>query len=415
MTRSPRATLTAATALLIVTVGGCGTRSQDAGPDPAPPAPVPVAVAGGASATPGATSPAPAATTAKPGPAKAAATTKAAAAPTSRDKFRWPFSATSVWNTPIGSRAKYVKVGIGSTGVGVDTVHILRVAKTDPVVPSYDAGAFVGTRCAGTKPQQQSQWHAGLEKVQIPAGALFPDADLNPSSYFTPNGKLTLLMPDGKTLRQFLPACRNSRSGPLYGYAFPPQNVYGDGLCCGHGGSSLSAMGGTLRKGELTGDQPIRHALAINLWGNYLHFDSSTGSGHVWPAGSHDGAAASTYKGRDRNLKMGSLLAIPPSVSERSLKLETKAGRKLFHALQDYGTYVVDDSGQNTQDLNMEKSAEDELKRTVTGGKPIYAYGPLSRDVTKLMKQARVVVNNGPKSVGGGGTPRAPKAPKISN
>jgi hypothetical protein len=31
------------------------------------------------------------------------------------------------------------------------------------------------------------------------------------------------------------------------------------------------------------------------------------------------------------------------------------------------------------------------------------------------MKQARVVVNNGPKSVGGGGTPRAPKAPKISN
>ncbi len=320
-----------------------------------------------------------------------------------------------MWNTPIGSRARYAEVSIGSTGVGVDTVHILRVGRTDPVVPSYDAGAFVGTRCAGTKPQQQAQWHPGLEKVRIPAGALFPDANLDPSHYFTPNGKLTLLMPDGKTLRQFLPACRKSRSGPLYGYAFPPQNVYGDGLCCGHGGSSLSAMGGTLRKGELTGDQPIRHALAINLWGNYLYFDRSTGSGHVWPAGSHDGAAASTYRGRDRNLRMGSLLAIPPSVSEGSLKLETKAGRKLFHALQDYGTYVVDDSGQNSQDLNIEKSAEDELRRTVTGGKPIYQYGPLSRDVTKLMKQARVVLNNGPDSVGGGGKPRAPKAPKITN
>ncbi len=406
MTRSRRAALTA-TAVLMVGAGGCGAGPDDAGPDPAPPAPV--AVTGSASPAPASAAPAPVATTSVTPRAP-----RTAAAPTARDKFRWPFSATSVWNTPIGSRARYAEVSIGSTGVGVDTVHILRVGRTDPVVPSYDAGAFVGTRCAGTKPQQQAQWHPGLEKVRIPAGALFPDANLDPAHYFTPNGKLTLLMPDGKTLRQFLPACRKTRSGPLYGYAFPPQNVYGDGLCCGHGGSSLSGMGGVLRLGELTGDEPIRHALAINLWGNYLYYDRSTGSGHVWPAGSHDGAAPTTYRGRDRNLRMGSLLAIPPSVSERSLGLETRAGRKLFHALRDYGTYVVDDSGQNSQDLNIEKAAEEELRRTVTGGRPIHRYGPLSRDVTKLMKQARVVVNNGPTSVGGGGKPRAPRAPKIT-
>jgi len=319
-----------------------------------------------------------------------------------------------VWNTPIGSRARYVEVPIGSTGIGVDVVHIHRVAAADPVVDSYDANAFVGVRCAGRKPQPQSRWHPGLDTVRLPADLLFPDANLDPAHYSTPNAKLVLLMPDGRTLRQFQPVCRNRTGGPLYGYAFPAQDVYGDGLCCGHGGSGLSAMGGTLRRDELVGDAPVRHALAVNLWGRYLHFDRATGKGYVWPASSHDGyAAGGGYQGRNPHLKMGSLLALPPSVTEKSLGLETAVGRKLFRAMQDYGAYVVDDSGHDSQDLNIEKSAVDQLERTVNAGTPVWRHGPLSRDFTRIMKKVQVVVNNGPTSVGGGGTRRAPAAPRI--
>jgi hypothetical protein len=407
-----RALTLAVMAAMLATAGisGC-QRAPEATPGPAL-SPTPLAHE---AASPRATA-AMSATSAPPDPATGSPKAKgrsvtAAAGP--RDPFLQPFSSTSVWNTPIGSGAKYAETSIGSTGIGVDTVHIHRVSSSDPVVDSFDAGAFVGKRCDGSKPQQQAQWHPGLDKVRIPAGLLFPDANLDPAHYFTPNGKLNLLMPDGKTLRQFLPACRRVKGGPLYGYAFPPQNIYGDGLCCGHGGSALSALGGTLRSGELTGDEPIRHALAVNLWGNYLNFDHAVGTGHVWPASMHDGGAPSTYKGTDPNLKMGALLAIPPSVTEGSLRLETKAGRKLFRAMQDYGTYVVDDSGQNTQDLNVEKSAEDELVDEVTGGRPVWQYAPLGRDFTKLMKHVQVVVNNSPASVGGGGTPRAALAPPI--
>jgi hypothetical protein len=36
----------------------------------------------------------------------------AAAAPACRDRFLWPFNATSIWNTPIGDGAVYIPAGI---------------------------------------------------------------------------------------------------------------------------------------------------------------------------------------------------------------------------------------------------------------------------------------------------------------
>jgi len=52
-------------------------------------------------------------------------------------------------------------------------------------------------------------------------------------------------------------------------------------------------------------------------------------------------------------LVMGSLLAIPTWVSPEKLGLTTSAGKEVFYAMQDYGAYVVDDSGWDYNYINV--------------------------------------------------------------
>jgi len=59
---------------------------------------------------------------------------------------------------------------------------------------------------------------------------------------------------------------------------------------------------------------------------------------------------------------MGSLLAIPTWVSPEKLGLTTSAGKEVFYAMQDYGAYVVDDSGWDYNYINVE-SAEVEYQQ----------------------------------------------------
>jgi len=53
-------------------------------------------------------------------------------------------------------------------------------------------------------------------------------------------------------------------------------------------------------------------------------------------------------------LVMGSLLAIPTWVSPEKLGLTTSAGKEVFY-VQDYGAYVVDDSGWDYNYINVER------------------------------------------------------------
>ena len=109
---------------------------------------------------------------------------------------------------------------------------------------------------------------------------------------------------------------------------------------------------------------------------------------------------------------MGSLLALPPGLNAKALGLTTEVGGKLFHALQDYGAYVSDDSGWNAIDLCAEVGVEDEVRATygldLAGGS-----GPLYGDKVKLIQALAIVDNNAPDAIGGGGTPRRPLAPPL--
>ena len=328
-----------------------------------------------------------------------------------RDKMTTPFACDSIWNVPIGSNAKYVDAYIGSKGIGIDTDWFITTKNSDPLTQDYMPGAWGKGRCSGTTPQQQAQWHPeASQPLNIPYDLITSDA----TNGSTPNNSAQILKPDGHTLESFNVLSRCQKGGPIYGVWFGEQDIYGDGIDGGHGGSGMSSIGGSIRSGELLNDDPIRHALKIDLWGKWLNYNpSSPTPGHRWPARLSDGAASSSYQGSNSALVMGSLLAIPPNVTAESLGLKSKAGKKIFQALQDYGAYVVDDSGWDYNYLCVESNAEQEY--TNVTGNELYKDAALEADFAKIIAVVKVVDNNGPNSIGGGGTPRQPLPPPIGN
>jgi hypothetical protein len=322
-----------------------------------------------------------------------------------RDKFFQPFSSTSPWNMPIGSNAQYIAAGINKAGyAGVDEEYFYKLKAHDPYHPIYAPGAWGQGRCTGTKPMEL--W------LPIPDDLIVPDATIQP--YSTPNNASAFLMPDGKTLVQLEPLARCQPGGSIYGWRYPDVDIYGEGIGGSHFGSGLSAIGGSIRKGELTSNQPIRHALKVLLWGVKYYYYSESNPGHRWPADRADANAANQYYGKNPALVQGALLAIHSSQSEESLNLQTPAAKKIFHALQDYGAYIVDDAGWDAHYLAVEKGVVDEFRNTFGydfEGKS----GQFYDDFMKLFQALQIVDNNKANSVGGGGIPRAALAPPIGN
>jgi hypothetical protein len=321
--------------------------------------------------------------------------------PVTRDKHKQPFASDSPWNMPIGQGAVYVPAGIGESDWVVPEInYVYTLRSTDPVQSLFNPASWGPGRCDDTLE------YAGID-LPIPDSLVVPDAEPD----FTPNNAAAFLLPDGQTFVQVNALARCDEGGPVFGIRAPDQSIYGQGIRGGQGGSGLSSVGGTLRAGELTGSAPIKHALKVTIWCEL--YCSYTERGFRWPATRADAYADEVYGGEVPALRMGSLLAIPPSVGVTALGLETEAGLKLFNALRDYGAYVVDDSYWDAHGIAIEDEAleefEDEVGAFATDGGRFY------RDVQKLFEVLHVVDNNGPESVGGGGIPRQPLAPPIGN
>jgi hypothetical protein len=328
-------------------------------------------------------------------------------APKSRDKWLWPFSSTSIWNMPIGANAKYVPANLQKAGFfGADLEYFYKLKSTDPLRPVLSPGNFGPGRCTG----KQSM---GIS-LPVPDNLIVPDATSQP--YSTPNNAAAFLMPDGKTIEQLEPLARCTPGGNIHGWRNPwgGVDIYGDGIKGTHFGSGLSAIGGSIRRGELTSDEPIRHAIKILVWGKkYLHYSKSV-PGYRWPADRTDRYAADEYKGTNSKLVQGSLLAIPPHVKMTSLGLKTIPAQKIFKALQNYGAYIVDDAYWDAHYLAVEQGVPEEFRQH-------YGYdfegksGVFYEDMMKLFSALHVVDNNRPDNIGGGGRLRAPLAPPIEN
>jgi predicted nucleotidyltransferase len=94
------------------------------------------------------------------------------------------------------------------------------------------------------------------------------DPHLNSPYGDTPNSNFALRLPESDIVFEGCMVSRCEIAGPVYlpnWMRYPAnrkyQSIKGDGFNGGgQGASGMSALGGTLRKGELTGSEAIRHA-----------------------------------------------------------------------------------------------------------------------------------------------------------
>jgi hypothetical protein len=337
-----------------------------------------------------------------------------------RDPLVQPFASTSIWNMPIGSTATFVAAQIviptQNTLQGDEDVIVL--TPTAPETPIYRSTA---------------DWNPSISRCPYDGGALLYDVPL-PANFVvgdtpisnTPNSGLAVLLADHRTIRQTQPFARCSASEPATSDdLFPDVDLYGDGIAGAHGGSGLSAIGGTLRVGELRpGAPPPRHALKLELFAAQNYYsDGVKADCYRWPASTCDGyfddpSSSLEYGGTNPALRPGSLLAIPSSVSIASLGLTTEPARQLAWTLQNYGAYLVDDSAWSSVSICVENGPAGSFEAQFQGD---YGFsldtkgtaGPFATDIAKLLGTLNVVSNNAPASVGGGGTPRQPLAAPL--
>ena len=339
--------------------------------------------------------------------------------PLTRDPLRWPFSATSIWNTPIGSDAVYAPAQIepvSEAGMTVDEDYMVMTPEV-PLLEIYEN--FAGW--------DRTKSRCGKEGKLLFSAPIPKSFIVSPVTWdgLTPNAGLAVLMPDKRTIRQTQPFAHCDENGPSTSqYMFDNQDIYGEGLFGAHGGSALSAIGGTLRCGELAPNSgPIRHVMKINLYGaKNLFYDDET-KGFRWPAKRADGYASTSYY-TNRNYpvvkacRMGALLALPVNFDIESLKLETEPAKILAKAFQDYGAYVVDDTGWNVYGIVTEWGP---AGRFTNEFKANWGFSfsqksidhPWSRDMAKIVSKLCVVDNNSPATIGGGGKPRVALAPEF--
>ncbi|MFN8037014.1 MAG: hypothetical protein U0V73_13850 [Acidimicrobiia bacterium] len=285
-----------------------------------------------------------------------------------RDLAWWPFSASSPWNTSIGSGAVFSDDGDARTNdLHQNPGNVNAGSWSHPVYVASDAD-----------PLRQVHTPDGTVTLHIPANAA-PDAEADGHMHvITPDhhyvDEMYIAQPDGSGGFSAAALVRNDLTGP----------GVGAGGTRAYGGS---AIGGLIRTWELQ-QGSVHHALA------FAASSAQMQAGPVWPATAQDGDGGSSYSG---SLPMGTLAAIPGSVDVNSLGL-SPTGLAIAHALQDYGAYLVDQSSAFT--LYAEGAAE---------GMP--QLEDLRNDLRTVQGQLRAVVNNGPNSVGGGGTPRVAPAP----
>ncbi len=296
--------------------------------------------------------------------ASAQAGTPAADAGPARDVYKRPFAWDSIWNLPLATSAQYVPFDAKVGDVYPDIENI----SVDPSAPVRELRAN-------------------------PGGAVHVDADMTADGSW--NNCSTLLMdtPDRRTVIQGQPMELSAGGDPSWEYGWQPVSLTGDGIEGCHGGSGMSGIGGTIRRGELTGSQPIRHALKFSL--PCTTSCSPAHGGHRWPAVKADSGYEGKYGGDNPEVNMGALLALP---ADTDLSGITEPDvRKVAEALRTYGGYVVDETGgAPSGSLDVEAGAVGEFSHID------------SEQMRRIVNQLSVIANNTPASPGGGalGTPR---------
>lgn len=345
-----------------------------------------------------------------------------------RDKLLWPFASNSIWNTPIGASASLVAAPVT---FGYHDGNQTRLLLEDEFLfmnPSESATCTVK--------YSPAEW-TGADRCP-PSGSAggFPLVVRMPSSLTIPsngeNNCAAWIDPDGQTIYQVEPLARCSAGGDGTAFVrFSDEDIYLDGENGAHGGSNLSALGGTIRYGELTdavtnGRTYLRHVLKVNLQATYYYYwGGGGGNQYRWPATTADGYAnGTTYGGSNSNVKPGALLTLHSSFNVAALRTDT--GKILAATFKRFGAYCVDDTYQNGMAIAIENGPAGSVASEFLGHEGVtWRQTPSNyasavdwyKDVADIAAGFYVVSNNGSGAIGGGGSPAysTPNAPVIGN
>ena len=256
--------------------------------------------------------------------------------------FQRPFSPTSFARRPIGKGAQYAAAGVDASNCNSDIFDFVQESANNPEWKLYDNRWNWDNRMTGSD--------TGI-RLRLPANFKVYTQASNPGA----NAGVVVFNQDGSRIRELSPTAANSGSKIKIIYSgvgdFPPAaqglDANGDAMNGGHGGSGIT-LALALRSGDLTRQGGVGHPLAINLWGaKFYNRDCKP----RWPANRVDSYAQGNYKGTNSNLRPGSLLAIPPSITAQQAGVKTPKGVALFEALRLYGAYCTDDSAWDSADF----------------------------------------------------------------
>ena len=296
-----------------------------------------------------------------------------------RDPVNWPFAAKSPWNTPIGSGAKY------ADPVGIDLAAGIRMydaSSAHPTIRASSAAAPIKIY-RGNDPDPVAELR--IDPNEVPASTR----------------NFALVAADGKTLYDIT-------GGQFSGNKIVANNVVladltGSGMPDEYNAPTSTGMSdyaGSLCADEFKG--PIRRALGAVFHPSILA-RTSNGDAHVWPATRTPGGWALPPTGG--NLHIGTLLAIPKDVDVATIGVGSSGpAYEIAKAFQNYGLYLKRPLGGSSTGPQLGMCGD-------------LRSANLPRDfpsqLAKVAGYLKVVENNGPNSVGGGGTPGQPTAPEF--
>ena len=365
-----------------------------------------------------------------------------------RNPFKWPYPPESYWNMPIGRDARLTALNmplIANTQFKFRwEEEILTLDPSAPVqtIEAHNAawdktrtrcGSRLGTRLVGNGTV------ANVD-VPVPPGFITDPGGL-PNGYLgtTPNHASAHVRRNGDDIE--LLECQPTHictDGQIISQSINSWYV-GDSIYTGgmgqrggsHGGSRMSAFGGTIRCHELVPGGRIPHAVKWAANTSKMCFNHDTQAEcFTWPAIRADGYALSSYGSTaaanvPREARMGMLVTLPATFDVDALK--TEPGRIIARAFYEYGGYLVDgDADLDVFMIAVEWSNEGRVLNDFerhwgikgfhrgADGTPSQLQKDLWADTDKMYMAFQVVVDNSPSTPGGAGTSRrAALAPPL--
>lgn len=305
-------------------------------------------------------------------------------APGSRTAADYPFSSTSVFNLPIGSGAQWAANDQLSSASGWINLAsggwnqpIYQASAADPVYTIQGATDGRGN----TLPDFQ---------LHIPAGA---------QAATQTDGHLNVL--DGNQLYSFYQFKYTGENTATASFA-EQDNALGDGLAGTN--SDYDYAVGTITSYDLN-QGSIDHMLRVSI---PTTMALSVGSSpdelapYAWPQTKEDYYGPQMYTG---TVPYGATIGIPNGTPEPASVAANPGAHMLWKALSYHGAMIRDTGGSGNNVIFY-------ADQTVADSNPLVQQ--MNEAMAQIIPYTRILTNQGPNSINGGGTPLIPLDPEIS-